>query len=203
MISILNKNNKLEENKNSINITYPRTVNIIFGNYPYVDVINNLIIDIKNNLDPNMKNYTNVKGGMTDWNYFIDKPLFKDFMIYLINKHQVTHSNIFEYFLEKNVVINAWGNEIKKKDSLNFHSHSCLHGILYLTKGCELILPELNLKITPEPGDYYIFPPEILHGFEKNKVEQNRYSLIFNIQQIENRFNFDKKWKKLNEQKNS
>tara|TARA_R110000787_G_C13276926_1_gene432039 strand:+ start:222 stop:347 length:126 start_codon:yes stop_codon:yes gene_type:complete len=33
---------------------------------------------------------------------------------------------------------------------------------------------------------------------KKNKVEQNRYSLIFNIQQIENRFNFDKKWKKLN-----
>jgi hypothetical protein len=93
MISILNKNNKLEENKNSINITYPRTVNIIFGNYPYVDVINNLIIDIKNNLDPNMKNYTNVKGGMTDWNYFIDKPYFINFISYLINKHQVTNNN--------------------------------------------------------------------------------------------------------------
>ena len=173
MISILNKNNKLEENKNSINITYPRTVNIIFGNYPYVDVINNLIIDIKNNLDPNMKNYTNVKGGMTNWDYFIDKPLFKNFIVYLINKHQVTHSNIFEYFLEKNTISNSWGNEIKKGDSLNFHSHPCFHGVLYLTKGCELILPELNLKITPEPGDYYIFPPEILHGFEENKIEQN------------------------------
>ena len=199
MISILNKNNKLEENKNSINITYPRTVNIIFGNYPYVDVINNLIIDIKNNLDPNMKNYTNVKGGMTDWNYFIDKPLFKNFIVYLINKHQVTHSNIFEYFLEKNTISNSWGNEIKKGDSLNFHSHPCFHGVLYLTKGCELILPELNLKITPEPGDYYIFPPEILHGFEENKIEQNRYSLIFNITE-NNRFDFEKKIKgKLND----
>tara|TARA_R110000823_G_scaffold248864_1_gene372386 strand:- start:633 stop:1235 length:603 start_codon:yes stop_codon:yes gene_type:complete len=199
MISILNKNNKLEENKNSINITYPRTVNIIFGNYPYVDVINNLIIDIKNNLDPNMKNYTNVKGGMTNWDYFIDKPLFKNFIVYLINKHQVTHSNIFEYFLEKNTISNSWGNEIKKGDSLNFHSHPCFHGVLYLTKGCELILPELNLKITPEPGDYYIFPPEILHGFEENKIEQNRYSLIFNITE-NNRFDFEKKIKgKLND----
>ena len=199
MISILNKNNKLEENKNSINITYPRTVNIIFGNYPYIDVINNLIIDIKNNLDPNMKNYTNVKGGMTNWDYFIDKPLFKNFIVYLINKHQVTHSNIFEYFLEKNTISNSWGNEIKKGDSLNFHSHPCFHGVLYLTKGCELILPELNLKITPEPGDYYIFPPEILHGFEENKIEQNRYSLIFNITE-NNRFDFEKKIKgKLND----
>tara|TARA_B110000285_G_scaffold128974_1_gene145191 strand:- start:134 stop:736 length:603 start_codon:yes stop_codon:yes gene_type:complete len=193
MISILNKNNKLDEGKNSLNITYPRTVNIIFGNYPYIDVINNLIIDIKNNLDPKMKNYTNVKGGMTDWNYFIDKPLFKNFMVYLINKHQVTHSDIFEYFLEKKTIENAWGNEIKKGDSLNFHSHPCLHGILYLTAGCDLILPELNIKITPQPGDYYIFPPEILHGFEEYEKEKNRYSLIFNIQQIENKFNFNNK----------
>ena len=203
MISLLDTNNKLNEHTNSLTVTYPRTINIIFGNYPYIDVINNLIIDIKNNLDSNMKNYTNVKGGMTDWNYFIDKPLFKNFMVYLINKHQVTYSDIFEYFLEKKTIENAWGNEIKKGDSLNFHSHPCLHGILYLTTGCDLILPELNLKITPQPGDYYIFPPEILHGFEEYKEEKNRYSLIFNIQQIENKFNFDKKWEKLNERKNS
>ena len=198
MISILNKNNKLDEGKNSLNITYPRTVNIIFGNYPYIDVINNLIIDIKNNLDSNMENYTNVKGGMTDWHYFIDKPLFKNFMVYLINKHQVTHSDIFEYFLEKNTIQNAWGNEIKKGDSLNVHSHPCLHGVLYLTTGCDLILPELNIKITPEPGDYYIFPPNILHGFDKYKGEKNRYSLIFNIQQ-KNHFEYAKKVKELNE----
>ena len=198
MISLLDTNNKLNEHTNSLTVTYPRTINIIFGNYPYIDVINNLIIDIKNNLDSNMENYTNVKGGMTDWHYFIDKPLFKNFMVYLINKHQVTHSDIFEYFLEKNTIQNAWGNEIKKGDSLNVHSHPCLHGVLYLTTGCDLILPELNIKITPEPGDYYIFPPNILHGFDKYKGEKNRYSLIFNIQQ-KNHFEYAKKVKELNE----
>mgnify|MGYP003625442896 CR=1 FL=1 len=202
MINLIDKNNKLNETTNSLIVTYPRTINIIFGNYPYIDVINNLIIDIKNNLDSNMENYTNVKGGMTDWHYFIDKPLFKNFMVYLINKHQKSHSNIFEYFLEKNTIKEAWGNEIKKGDSLNFHTHTCLHGILYLTKGCDLILPELNLKITPEPGDYYIFPPEILHGFDKYKDEKNRYSLIFNIEQGD-RFNFNNKVEKINGRKNS
>ena len=64
---------------------------------------------------------------------------------------------------------------------------------MYLTKGCDLIFPELNLKITPEPGDYYIFPPEILHGFDKCKDENNRYSLIFNLNQKDNKFDFDKK----------
>ena len=192
MISLLNKNDQLNENKNSLNVSYVRKVNIIFGHYPYPDVIHNFIISIKSNLNPNMKNYTNVKGGMTDWNYFIDKIEFINFMTFLINKHQTTNPEIFKHFLEKNTIENAWGNEIKKGDSLNYHAHPCLHGILYLTKGCDLILPELNLKITPEPGDYYIFPSEILHGFDLYEEDSNRYSLIFNIVQ-KNQFDYEKK----------
>jgi|TARA_R110000803_G_scaffold33010_2_gene72404 mRNA-degrading endonuclease HigB of HigAB toxin-antitoxin module len=193
MISLLNKNNKLNENKNSLMVTYPRTVNILLGNYPYPDIVHNFILDIKNNLDPKMKNYTNVKGGMTDWCHFLDKDNFKNFFTYLINTHQTTYPNMFEHFLEKNSIINSWGNEIKLGDSLDYHTHTCWHGILYLTKGCDLILPELNLKITPEAGDYYIFPPEILHGFDKSQAQENRYSLIFNISDNKNRFEYDKK----------
>ena len=59
------------------------------------------MIDIKCNLDPAMENYSNVKGGMTDWNYFVGKPEFNKFMTFLINKHQISHPNIFQHFLEK------------------------------------------------------------------------------------------------------
>jgi quercetin dioxygenase-like cupin family protein len=194
MISLLNKNDQLNENKNSLNVSYVRKVNIIFGHYPYPDIIHNFMVSIKSNLNPDMKNYTNVKGGMTDWNYFIDKIEFINFMTFLINKHQTTNPEIFKHFLEKKTIENAWGNEIKKMDSLNYHTHPCLHGILYLTKGCDLILPELNLKITPEPGDYYIFPPEILHGFDLCKEDNNRYSLIFNIVS-KNHFEYENKLK--------
>ena len=131
MISLFNRNNKLSEEKNSLIITYPRTVRIIFGHYPYPDIIHNFIIDIKNNLDPKMKNYSNVKGGMTSWFHFLENEMFINFIHYLINKHQNTHSNIFENFFEKHFVENAWGNEIMKNDSLNFHTHPFLHGILY------------------------------------------------------------------------
>lgn len=203
MISLFNKNNQLSDEKNSLYITYPRTVNIIFGNYPYPDIVHNFIIAIKSNLDPKMKNYTNVKGGMTDWNYFMDKPDFVNFITFLINKHQISHPDIFKHFLERKTIENAWGTEIKKGDSLVYHKHPCLHGILYLTKGCDLILPELNLKITPEPGDYYIFPPEIVHGFDKYEGESNRYSLIFNISQEEGAFKYELKFKEKNERKNS
>ena len=197
MISLLDKNNKLNEDRNSINVSYTRHVNIIFGNYPYPDIIHNLLMSIKSNLDPNMNNHTNVKGGMTNWNYFLDKPEFINFISYLINKYQNIHPDIFKYFLERKTIENAWGNEIKKGDSVSYHTHTCVHGILYLTKGCDLILPELNLKISPEPGDYYIFPPEILHGFDTSTLENNRYSLIFNVVD-KNIFEFSKKLKEKN-----
>jgi hypothetical protein len=193
MINILDKNNKLLEQKNSINITYPRNINIIFGNYPYPEIIHSFILEIKNNLNPKMQNYTNVKGGMTEWGFFKENTLFKNFIIHLINKHQLTHPGIFEYFLEQKRITHAWGNEIKPGDSLDFHTHPCYHGVLYLTKGADLILPELNLKITPEPGDYYIFPPEIIHGFPPYEGELSRYSLIFNIDQSNTAFDLNKK----------
>tara|TARA_R110000803_G_scaffold57659_1_gene115668 strand:+ start:33 stop:641 length:609 start_codon:yes stop_codon:yes gene_type:complete len=202
MINFIDKNDKLNETKNTLSVTYPRTVNILLGHYPYPDIVHNFILDIKNNLDPNKENYTNVQGGMTSWLHFLNNDNFKNFFTYLINKHQTTQPYLFEYFLERYEVTNAWGNEIKLNDSLNYHTHPCWHGILYLTKGCDLYLPELNIKITPEAGDYYIFPPEVVHGFDKSKEQENRYSLIFNIQQA-NEFNFNKKLKEKHERKNS
>ena len=82
MIKLIDKNNKLNQNTNSLNVTYPRTVNILYGHYPYPDKVHNIILEIKNNLDPNMDNYTNVKGGMTDWKHFIGNNLFEDFFTF-------------------------------------------------------------------------------------------------------------------------
>jgi len=192
VISLLDRDNKLNEDRNSINVSYTRHVNIIFGNYPYPDAIHNFIMSIKSNLDSSMNSYTNVKGGMTSWNHFVNDSDFVNFITFLINKYQVTHPNIFKHFLERKDIQNAWGNEIKKGDRLEYHMHPCVHGILYLTEGCDLILPELNLKISPKPGDYYIFPPQIMHGFDTYKEEIKRYSLIFNIIE-KNAFDYDKK----------
>lgn len=192
MINFDNRS-KLNQNSNSLNITYPRKVNIIFGHYPYPEIINYFIIQIKKNINPDMSHLTYVKGGMTDWNFFEKDNNFINFRNYLINKYQVSHSEIFQYFLEKNTIREAWGNEIKPGDSLNYHVHNMFHGILYLTEGCNLILPELNISIIPKPGDYYIFPPQIFHGFNKYEGKLNRYSLIFNIESKSDYFKFEKK----------
>jgi len=171
-----------DENKNSLNVSYLRSVNIIFGNYAFPDILNNFLIKIKNNLDPNLQNHTNIKGGMTDWKFFTKDPNFVNFINFLIKKYYLTHPELFKPILTKETIYEAWGNEIKKGDSLNYHTHPCYHGILYLTEGCDLIVPELNIKISPKPGDYYIFPPLISHGFEKAKEDGVRYSLVFNVE---------------------
>ena len=198
MISFLDPNNKLNEHKNSLTITYPRTVNIIFGHYPYLENIHNLIINIKNNINKDMTNYTNVKGNMTSWDHFIKDPIFNHFLSYVINKNQISQPELFEHFFSKNTIKDAWGNEIKKGDSLQYHDHNHHHGILYLTKGCDLIFPELNIKIAPNLGDYYIFPMGIIHGFKEHTEEHNRYSLIFNIEKG-SVFKYSKNIKDLNE----
>ena len=199
MINILDKSNNVQEQITSLNVTYKRSVNIIFGHYPFPEEIHNFIIDIKNNIDPSI-NYSNVKGGMPDWYFFNKKNNFNKFFNYLINKNSQTHPDMWKYFFDKYFVSNAWGNEIKKGDSVGFHTHPCTHGLLFLSKGCDLIFPELNITITPEPGDYYIFPGEILHGFNKHTGDLNRYTLVFNILQGDI-FKFQNKVKELNERK--
>ena len=75
--------------------------------------------------------------------------------------------------------------KLKKNDSIDFHDHRNYHTILYLTDGADLILPELNISITPKAGDYYIFPPMVVHGLDKHEDDFTRYSLVCNFDSIE------------------
>lgn len=168
----------------SLSITYPRTINIVYGYYPYMHDIHNFILEIKEKISKEYSYKSNVKGGKTSWDEFKDHPFTFKFIKHCILKHQPTHPNIFKNFLSTHFIVDAWANEIKKNDFVNTHLHSHLHCILYLTDGSPLILPELNLKIHPQPGNYYFFPPEILHGVEKSTSEKNRYNLVLNIEEI-------------------
>lgn len=184
MIEFINKDSSLTHTQN-ISITYPRTVQITFGNFPFPDLIHNLILEIKQKVTKKDSYATNVKGGMTDWECFKNHPTTTRFINYCINLHQNSNPDLFKYFYERQDIQNAWGNEIKKGDWVNNHTHNCYHGILYLTEGNPLILPELNLQIKPKPGDYYFFPPFIQHYVNVNEKE-NRYNLILNIHQKPN-----------------
>jgi hypothetical protein len=195
MIEFLNKDPRLT-NTQSLLVSYPRTVQITFGTFPYVDDIHNMILEVKKNITEKDSYSTNVKGGKTDWFTFVDHPFTKKFFTYCINQHQVSHPDLFQYFLEKKEITEGWGNEIKKGDYVRSHIHSSYHCIFYLTEGNPLILPELNIKIIPKPGDYYFFPPFILHHVDVSESDKNRYNIIYNIN-IKNNWEKEKKmWKR-------
>jgi len=182
----LNSANKLSSNSSSLMVSYLRPVQISFGNYPYIEDLHNFMTIIKNNLLDSEYCATNVLGGKTDWNLFNEHPLFIKFLNWFINKHQVTNSWL-RFFYEKRQITNAWGNELKKGHSVKLHEHAEHHGILYLTKGAPLIVPELELEIHPEQGDYYFFPPLLKHYVnEITEDEPARYNVIFNISEKHN-----------------
>ena len=176
---------KQEENfSHSMIVTYPRTIQISHGVYDNVVDMHNMCTMISQNIGK--EEITNVYGGKTAWGFFNDKPEFTRFIDYVVQKHQT--SNPFfnkQNWYNKNVGFDSWGNEIKKGDSVNMHTHPHHHLILYLTEGTPLVLPELKMTIIPKKGAYYIFPPHILHGVNKVETEGNiRYCLVTNI--IEN-----------------
>ena len=171
-----------ESHSHSLTITYPRVVQITCGHYPVVEDHHNFIMEIKKNISEKDSYASNVKGGKTPWNAFLQNPLFVKFINYLINKHQLSNPNTFKYFYERKTIVDAWGNELKKGDYVQLHDHRAEHGILYLTEGNPLVLPELNIEIDPKPGDYYIFPPCVQHYVLPQEVENYRYTLVFNIQ---------------------
>jgi hypothetical protein len=176
---------KQEENfSHSIIVTYPRTIQISHGVYDNVVDMMNMCTMISQNIGK--EEITNVYGGKTPWKFFNDKPEFIRFIDYVVQKHQ-TSNTLFNKnnWYTKNIEFDSWGNEIKKGDSVQMHTHQHQHLILYLTEGAPLILPELKMTIMPKRGAYYIFPPHILHGVAKIEEEtKTRYCLVTNI--IEN-----------------
>jgi hypothetical protein len=182
--------NEIKEENNiahSTFVTYPRTIQISHGVYDNTVDMMNMITMISQNISKNNE-LTNVYGGKTDWYFFNETPEFKRFMKYVFTKHRT--SNFFfndGMWYNKTQRYEAWGNELKKDDYVETHFHNCYHLILYLTEGNPLILPELNMKIIPKRGEYYVFPPYVLHGVEKlKKKDFKRYCLVANIHENNN-----------------
>lgn len=184
MFEFIDKSSPVPSHSQSLVITYPRTVDILYGYYPYLADIHNFILEIKEKISKEHSYKSNVKGGKTPWKAFVDHSFTSKFIQHCILKHQTTHPYLFENFLSKQFIKEAWGTEIKEGDYVTPHHHSTYNAILYLTDGNPLLLPELNLKIHPKPGDYYFFPPQILHGVEASTSKKNRYNLVLNIETV-------------------
>jgi len=192
MIGFTNKDKFITQTRmSSVTVTYPRTVTFYIGNYPRKDILHNLKVKVKSNLSETTTNKTYVRGGMTDWGLFINDKDFSTFFTDIMDHYKPALTP--DLILGKEMqVSNAWGNLLKKGEYVHPHTHNSFHGILYLTKGVPLIFPELEMVFNPEPGDWIISPPYILHGTDKIDSEEERINVIFN-------FDFHDHFRRINE----
>ena len=102
---------------------------------------------IKSSTNLNYK--TNVDGGMTTWNYFVNDLDFK------IISQMITSFIDSKIKLPQYVLHEAWGVRTSLFENTKKHDHKGmeLSGILYLNDSNQhTYFPELDLKIKPEPG---------------------------------------------------
>lgn len=132
----------------------------------------------KNN---NMNFRTNVKGLMTDFNYFNKDENFLKILqkfIYYIDDN---------YDLNKYTLQDSWGMEVRKNEHTLFHAHSenLWAGVLYLNSSSqELIFEEINEKIKPEKGSFALFSSFLQHGCYRNKDDHSKFGISFNMREV-------------------
>jgi hypothetical protein len=179
MISLTNNNKFITESRlSSMTFTVPKTYIFFYGNFYRKDIIHNLIISLKS-ATKEMSNKTYVRGEMTGWYSFKGNRDFSVFFSHVMNQAKIA---LFpKADLTKELKLEeAWGNILKKGDSVEPHVHHTHHGILYLTKGNPLIFPEIEMTFTPDVGDFILTPPQVLHGVDPITDDLERMCVVFN-----------------------
>ena len=125
---------------------------------------------------------TNVKGKMTDWEFFKQVPKFNELLLNI--------GEIFSAFpFRALTLVNAWGNIIEKGDEVVIHNHRYNHisGILYLTEnGPGTYFPQFNKTVVEKIGKFVFFSSEANHSVAKSNIKQKRYTIACNFNEIEN-----------------
>jgi hypothetical protein len=123
---------------------------------------------------------TNVIGEMTNFNEFVNNEILVNVLRECIEVTNVL--SIPNTFLK-----DAWGNILKKGDSVKEHSHhtSIISGILYLTEnGPGTYFPEFNKTVNEKIGKIVLFHGSALHSVPIYKGDEDRYTIAFNFYQM-------------------
>jgi hypothetical protein len=140
---------------------------------------NYFIEKIKKECEENKElNYlTNIKGLMTGWKFFNDDINFISALTQLI-EYVDKKINLKPYLLSE-----SWGLELRQFDQTTFHEHNCQwSGVIYLNScNQELIFPEIEQNVKPEPGTFAIFSAFLKHGCYRKMDEGSKFGISFNM----------------------
>jgi len=161
-------------------------------NYNNERILKSIEDKIKNNINPYMYKKTNVRGNMTNYNFFIED---KDFHI-LLNDisfllFKFADQNGFEG-ANKFKIIDAWGNMLSKNEYVRNHWHlnnknkvRAPHmsiNVSFDKKEPGTYFPKYRKQIKPKRGKMVVFLANEMHLVDVYKHEEPRYTLAFNLQ---------------------
>jgi hypothetical protein len=161
-------------------------------NYHNEKVLKRIEDKIKNNINPDMYKKTNVRGGMTNYNFFVED---KDFHTLLNDISFVlfkfADKNGFEG-ANKFKILDAWGNMLSKNEYVRNHWHLNNSNKIRAThistnvfldkKEPGTYFPKYRKQIKPQRGKMIVFLANEMHLVDVYKQEEPRYTLAFNLQ---------------------
>ena len=126
---------------------------------------------------------TNVKGKMTDWNFFRGDKKFIDIMLKFLD--YLDRNNTAK---ERSILHEAWGVKEGFGDYTQAHDHlPCyLSGSIYLhSHSQKLYFPEIKKELEPKKGTFVLFPSFLKHYTTRNDTDKNKYALAFNFAYVD------------------
>jgi hypothetical protein len=141
---------------------------------------NYLIDQIEENIDIKLSFNTNVKGGMTDWKFFMKDDYFPNILKNVLEKDNIKLDS-------KLSLQDAWGIKMEPGQETILHNHSeCqTSGILYLNDcNNKIIFPQIETEILIEKNTFLIFSGVLDHFTTKVTGENTKYAIAFNLKQV-------------------
>jgi len=128
--------------------------------------------------DPSNKNdITNVNGGMTDWQYFMNDPEIGEIIVNILNEIEQ------QVALPKYKIHEVWGIEIGFAGSTKQHNHSpCVFSAIIYLNDVEQILyfPQIKKEVKTTRGKFVIFSGDLDHYTHRNLTHTKKYAIVFN-----------------------
>ena len=123
---------------------------------------------------------TSVKGGMTDWDFFVKDKKFHPILVEIIDCIEQ-----LKLVKHKFSIQSVWGVRTGFGEYAQEHDHlpSLISGVIYLRDHSQkLCFPQIKKEIIPQCGKFALFSSFLNHYNRRNIIDENKYGIAFNFQ---------------------
>ena len=129
--------------------------------------------------ESSLYNKTSVKGGMTEWDFFLKDKKFYPILVKIIDCIEQ-----LKLVRHKFTIRSVWGVRTGFGEYAQEHDHlpSLISGVLYLHDHSQkLYFPQIKKEVIPQRGKFALFSSFLNHYTRRNIIDKNKYGISFNF----------------------